>query len=40
MSQFSEELRRLAGEFDSCQRILLALGDENRRYRTICASFA
>lgn len=27
-----EEVRRLAEEFESCQKILLALGDENRQH--------
>ena len=33
MSDHHEEIRRLAKEFESCQKILLALGDENRRHR-------
>lgn len=28
----NEEIRRLAEEFESCQKILLALGDENRQH--------
>ena len=33
MSDHHEEIRRLAKKFESCQKILLALGDENRRHR-------
>lgn len=32
MSNHNEEIRRLAREFESCQKILLALGDENRQH--------
>ena len=32
MSVHSEDIQRLAEEFESCQKILLALGDENRQY--------
>lgn len=32
MSNYNEEIRRLAREFESCQKILLALGDENRQH--------
>ena len=32
MSNHNEEIRRVAGEFESCQKILLALGDENRQH--------
>ncbi len=28
----SEDIRRLAAEFESCQKILLALGDANRQH--------
>ncbi len=30
--EYKEEIDRLAKEFESCQKILLALGDENRRH--------
>lgn len=30
MAVSREEINRLAEEFESCQKILLALGDENR----------
>lgn len=32
MSEHSEEIKQLAKEFESCQKILLALGDENRQH--------
>lgn len=32
MSEHSKELKQLAKEFESCQKILLALGDENRQH--------
>lgn len=32
MSEHREEINRLAEEFESCQKILLALGDENRQH--------
>ncbi len=32
MSDRSEEIRKLAIEFENCQKILLALGDENRQH--------
>ena len=32
MSVHSEDIQRLAEEFESCQKILLALGDENRQH--------
>lgn len=32
MSEHSIELQKLAEEFESCQKILLALGDENRQH--------
>lgn len=32
MSVKSEDTQRLAEEFESCQKILLALGDENRQH--------
>lgn len=32
MTGYSEEIKRLAEEFESCQKILLALGDENRQH--------
>lgn len=32
MSAHNEEIRQLAKEFENCQRILLALGDENRQH--------
>ena len=31
MSEYHEEIKRLAQEFESCRKILLALGDENRQ---------
>ena len=30
--EYKEEINRLAKEFESCQKILLALGDENRQH--------
>ncbi len=32
MSEHREKIRRLAEEFKDCQKILLALGDENRQH--------
>lgn len=32
MSAHAEEIRRLSEEFESCQKILLALGDETRQH--------
>lgn len=32
MSKHNEEIRKLAEEFESCQKILVALGDENRQH--------
>lgn len=32
MSEQKEEIRRLAEEFKNCQKLLLALGDENRQH--------
>ena len=32
MSNHNEEILRLAEEFEKCQKILLALGDENRQH--------
>lgn len=32
MSEHREDINRLAQEFESCQKILLALGDENRQH--------
>lgn len=32
MSGHREEIQRLSEEFESCQKILLALGDENRQH--------
>lgn len=32
MSEHNEEIRKLAIEFEHCQRILLALGDANRQH--------
>ena len=32
MSDHSQEIRLLAKEFESCQKVLLALGDENRQH--------
>lgn len=32
MYTHSEEIRQLAEEFEGCQKILLALGDENRQH--------
>ena len=32
MSEHREDINRLAEEFEGCQKILLALGDENRQH--------
>lgn len=32
MTEYWKEIRQLAEEFESCQKILLALGDENRQH--------
>ena len=32
MTSHKEEIQRLAEEFERCQKILLALGDENRQH--------
>lgn len=32
MSNHNEEIKQLAEEFESCQKVLLALGDENRQH--------
>lgn len=32
MSEYSKEIKKLAKEFERCQKILLALGDENRQH--------
>lgn len=32
MTSHGEDIQRLAKEFDGCQKILLALGDENRQH--------
>ena len=32
IKEYKEEIDRLAKEFESCQKILLALGDENRQH--------
>lgn len=32
MSEHNDEIRQLATEFEHCQKILLALGDENRQH--------
>ena len=32
LTSHKEEIQRLAEEFDRCQKILLALGDENRQH--------
>lgn len=32
MSKHNEEIKQLSKEFESCQKILLALGDENRQH--------
>lgn len=32
MTEYRENINRLAKEFESCREILLALGDENRQY--------
>lgn len=32
MSEYKKEIQRLSEEFESCQKILLALGDENRQH--------
>lgn len=32
MQQLNEEVQKLAKEFEQCQKILTALGDENRQH--------
>lgn len=32
MNEHSKEIKQLAEEFESCQKVLLALGDENRQH--------
>lgn len=32
MPEYEKEIKQLAKEFESCQKILLALGDENRQH--------
>lgn len=32
MSEHSQDIKQLAEEFESCRKILLALGDENRQH--------
>lgn len=32
MTELSNDIGQLAGEFENCRRILLALGDENRQH--------
>lgn len=32
MSEHSKEIKQLAKEFESCRKVLLALGDENRQH--------
>lgn len=32
MSEYGKEIKQLAEEFESCQKVLLALGDENRQH--------
>lgn len=32
MPELREDINRLAEEFEGCQKILLALGDENRQH--------
>lgn len=32
MTEHSKEIKQLAEEFESCQKVLLALGDENRQH--------
>lgn len=32
MSEHSNEIKQLAEEFEACQKVLLALGDENRQH--------
>lgn len=32
MSEHSNEIKKLAEEFEACQKVLLALGDENRQH--------
>lgn len=32
MSRHNEEIKKLTEEFESCQKILVALGDENRQH--------
>lgn len=32
MSEYGKKIKQLAEEFESCQKVLLALGDENRQH--------
>lgn len=32
MTEYGKEIKQLAEEFESCQKVLLALGDENRQH--------
>lgn len=32
MSDINDEIRKLSKEFENCQKVLLALGDENRQH--------
>lgn len=32
MTEYSKEIQQLAKEFESCRKVLLALGDENRQH--------
>lgn len=32
MAEYGKEIKQLAEEFESCQKVLLALGDENRQH--------
>lgn len=32
MSDYNEKIQQLAIEFETCQKVLVALGDENRQH--------